>query len=57
MHSQFEPDSFVPLAQVHTEAVRGVKVPNWGQYRLPRFASPLRTRLDQQQRTTTKPTT
>ncbi|WP_374422117.1 RHS repeat domain-containing protein [Chromobacterium sp.] len=33
MHYLFEPDSFVPLAQVHTEAVRGVKVPNWNQYR------------------------
>ena len=33
VHYLFEPDSFVPLAQVHTEAVRGVKVPNWNQYR------------------------
>ena len=33
MHYLFEPDSFVPLAQVHTEAVRGVKAPNWNQYR------------------------
>ena len=32
-HYLFEPGSFVPLAQVHTEAVRGVKVPNWNQYR------------------------
>ncbi|MBK0417157.1 hypothetical protein JD974_22365 [Chromobacterium haemolyticum] len=30
----FEPDSFVPLAQVHTESVRGVKVPRWRQYHL-----------------------
>ncbi|WP_219909557.1 RHS repeat domain-containing protein [Chromobacterium haemolyticum] len=33
VHYLFEPDSFAPLAQVHTEAVRGVKVPNWNQYR------------------------
>ncbi|WP_267882023.1 hypothetical protein [Chromobacterium haemolyticum] len=34
MHYLFEPDSFVPLAQVHTESVRGVKVPRWRQYHL-----------------------
>ena len=33
VHYLFEPDSFVPLAQVHTEAVRGVKVPRWSQHR------------------------
>ncbi|WP_254894579.1 RHS repeat domain-containing protein [Chromobacterium haemolyticum] len=33
VHYLFEPDSFAPLAQVHTEAVRGVKVPRWSQHR------------------------
>ncbi|AXT45174.1 MULTISPECIES: hypothetical protein [Chromobacterium] len=32
MHSLFEPDSFVPLAQAHTESMR--KVPHWRQYHL-----------------------
>ncbi|ATP28086.1 RHS repeat domain-containing protein [Chromobacterium violaceum] len=32
VHYLFEPDSFVPLAQVHTDAIRGVKVPAWSQY-------------------------
>ncbi|MCD4487295.1 RHS domain-containing protein, partial [Chromobacterium vaccinii] len=32
VHYLFEPDSFVPLAQVHTDAIRGVKVPAWSQH-------------------------
>ncbi|AVG16416.1 hypothetical protein CFN79_11455 [Chromobacterium vaccinii] len=32
VHYLFEPDSFVPLAQVHTNAIRGVKVPAWSQH-------------------------
>ncbi|MBT2869136.1 hypothetical protein JQK19_18045 [Chromobacterium violaceum] len=28
----FHPDSFVPLAQVHTDAIGGVKVPAWIQH-------------------------
>ncbi|WP_406850010.1 RHS repeat-associated core domain-containing protein [Chromobacterium phragmitis] len=32
VHYLFEPDSFVPLAQVHTDAIRGVKVPAWTQH-------------------------
>ncbi|MBP4047302.1 RHS repeat-associated core domain-containing protein [Chromobacterium violaceum] len=32
VHYLFEPDSFVPLAQVHTDAIHGVKVPAWSQH-------------------------
>jgi len=32
VHYLFEPDSFIPLAQVHTDAIHGVKVPAWNQY-------------------------
>ncbi|OQS47592.1 RHS repeat domain-containing protein [Chromobacterium violaceum] len=32
VHYLFEPASFVPLAQVHTDAIRGVKVPAWSQH-------------------------
>ncbi|MGC0155749.1 DUF6531 domain-containing protein, partial [Chromobacterium vaccinii] len=32
VHYLFEPESFVPLAQVHTDAIRGVKVPAWSQH-------------------------
>ena len=32
VHYLFEPDRFVPLAQVHTDAIRGVKVPAWSQH-------------------------
>ncbi len=30
VHYLFEPGSFVPLAQVHTDPIRGVRVPAWG---------------------------
>ncbi|BBF86241.1 Rhs family protein [Aquitalea magnusonii] len=32
VHYLFEPGSFIPLAQVHTDAIQGVKVPAWNQY-------------------------
>jgi len=32
VHYLFEPDSFIPLAQVHTDAIQGVKVPAWSQH-------------------------
>ncbi len=32
MHYLFEPGSFIPLAQVHTDAIQGVKVPAWSQH-------------------------
>ncbi|BBF86236.1 Rhs family protein [Aquitalea magnusonii] len=32
VHYLFEPGSFIPLAQVHTDAIQGVKVPAWSQH-------------------------
>ncbi|MBX9269064.1 RHS repeat domain-containing protein [Chromobacterium violaceum] len=40
VHYLFEPASFVPLAQVHTNAIRGVKVPAWSRKRRRRCESP-----------------
>ncbi|VEB41553.1 Uncharacterized conserved protein [Chromobacterium violaceum] len=62
VHYLFEPDSFVPLAQVHTDAIRGVKVPAWSQHHpttrtRTRCASPHRNPKPPRRCTTTTPTT